>query len=357
MTGIPIRRVLTLSVILSSLLIVSCESSQKGKASVDRWHEITGNTQGTTYKIILDDSTRKVKTHDIDSILHQFDLSLSTYVDNSIISQINAAPDSIRLADSTRYFARCYFMSRKIFELTEGAFDPSVYPLVKAWGFYGDELWVQSDADVNGILSYVGFDSGKIHDLWIKNLFEIDFRKHDSRFKLDFNAIAQGLSVDVLADYLDEKGVKNYFIEIGGEVLVKGTNREGEKWRIGIDSPKQNQKGTRIIENILNVSNRAVATSGNYRKFYVKDGVKYAHTINPKTGKPVQHSLLSATVVANTCAEADAYATSFMVLGVEKSLEFIEKHPELKLEAYLLYDEGDDKLKRAMTPGFKKYIK
>lgn len=357
MFGTVKLRDLTWFVILSSLL-VSCGSQDSGndKKAESIWYEIVGRTQGTTYHIILDDESKKISEDQIDALLHQFDLALSTYVDNSIVSTVNSSSDSIQFTDSSQFFSDCYFLSREIYELTNGAFDPSVYPLVKAWGFFGDELWVQSDQDVNDILEYVGFEDGKLHELVHLEENNYSFRKTHSEFKLDFNAVAQGLSVDVLADYLDALGVKNYYVEIGGELRVKGKNKEGKNWRIGIDSPNQ-KGGGRIIENIVHVSNKAVATSGNYRKFYIKDGVKYAHTINPKNGKPVQHSLLSATVIANSCAEADAYATAFMVMGVDESLKFLKEHPELEMEAYLLYDEGDGEIKRAMSSSFKSYLK
>lgn len=355
MTGTLRHKGLIWFVILSSLLI-SCNSKEEKQEKKEKWHEIAGETQGTTYQIILNDLDRKISKQAIDSILHNFDLSLSTYIDNSVVSIINASEDSIHVMDSSRYFAKCYIMSRKIYELTDGAFDPSVYPLVKAWGFYGDELWVQSDANVSEILTSVGFEDQKHHELNAVNIYELEFLKYNNNFKLDFNAIAQGLSVDVLADYLDEHGIKNYFIEIGGEIKVKGKNTKNGLWRIGVDSPNQ-EDGKRIIENIVNISDKAIATSGNYRKFYLKDGVKYAHTINPKTGKPVQHSLLSASVIANSCAEADAYATAFMVMGVEKSMQFVKDHPELNLEIYLLHDEGNGEVQRSMSPGFQKYLK
>lgn len=315
-----------------------------------------GETQGTTYTLIIEDTDRKVRKAAIDSLLRGFDLSLSTYIDNSIISRINASSDSIRLEDSSRYFTRCYIMSTKIYELTDGAFDPSVYPLVKAWGFYGDELWVQSDQDVSQLLQSVSFKDGKLHRCDFESLYEIEFIKYDPNFKLDFNAIAQGLAVDVVGEYLDALGIKNYYIEIGGEILVKGKNKEGINWRIGIDSPNQ-KEGQRVIENVVHVSNKAIATSGNYRKFYEKDGVKYAHTIDPRLGKPVQHSLLSATVVSNSCAQSDGYATAFMVMGVEKAMAFVKENPQLGLEIYLIYDAGNGKLEHTMSPGFKKYVK
>ncbi len=355
MTGIRKLKGLTLCVILSSFFY-ACTTEPAKETPKVVWHQIVGETQGTTYTLILEDTDRKVQKQAIDSILNRFDLSLSTYIDNSIISSINEAVDSIRLVDSSRFFARCYTMSSKIYELTEGAFDPSVYPLVKAWGFYGDELWLQSDQDVSEILKHVSFEDGKLHRCNFQGEHEIQFYKNDSKFKLDFNAIAQGFSVDVIAEYLNDLGIKNYYVEIGGEITVKGKNKDKVNWRIGVDSPNQ-KEGTRVIENVVHVTDKAIATSGNYRKFYEKNGVKYAHTIDPRIGKPVQHSLLSATVISSSCAQSDAYATAFMVMGVEKSMAFVKKHPELELEIYLIYDTGNGTLKHTMSAGFKKYLK
>lgn len=354
MSGILKLKVLIWCVTLSSL--VACTpSNQSTEKSKDSWTQFSGNTQGTTYTLTFENASKKVTQEAIDSILHVFDGALSSYVDSSIISRINNAQDSIRIKDGSGYFTRCYVMSQKYYSTSNGAFDPSVYPLVKAWGFFGDALNEQSDADVAAILNYVGFEDGVLHKLLSLGPQEFIFYKYNNNFQLDFNAVAQGYSVDILAAYLDECGVKNYYVEIGGEIAVKGTNKEGNKWRIGVDSPHQ-KEGTRVIENVVHVTNRGIATSGNYRKFYEKDGVRYAHTIDPKTGKPVQHSLLSATVIANTCAEADAYATAFMVMGTEKAVKFVEEHPELNLEIYLLEDIKGE-IKRTMSPGFKKYLK
>ena len=173
---------------------------------------------------------------------------------------------------------------------------------------------------------------------------------------MDFNAIAQWQSVDVIDNYLKEKGFSNYYVEIGGEISVKGKNREGVHWKIGIDSPIENLK-TRELENIVHISDVAVATSGNYRKFYVRDGVKYSHTLNPKTGFPVTHSLLSATVVAENAAFADGYATAFMVMGVDSALEFVKNNPKEKLEIYLLYEDEEGNIQRTMSDGFKQYLR
>ena len=160
---------------------------------------------------------------------------------------------------------------------------------------------------------------------------------------------------DVLGDFLNERGQKNYYIEIGGELLLRGKNIKGTDWNIGIDIPAD-KSSTYEIENIVSISDEAIATSGSYRKFYEKDGNRYAHFLDPKTGYPVQHSLLSASVIAPTCSEADAYATAFMVMGAEKALKFVQDHPELKLKVYLLEADGNDGYLRSMSAGFATYL-
>ena len=164
------------------------------------------------------------------------------------------------------------------------------------------------------------------------------FTKKDKRVKLDFNAIAQGYAVDVLAEFIREKGYSNFYIELGGEVYVSGLNRENQKWKIGIDTPVSSSK-ERSISEVLSISNEAIATSGNYRKFYEVKGKKYAHTIDPKTGLQVTHNLLSATVIAKDCATADGFATAFMVMGKEKTIAFLKQNRDLGLTVYLIYNE------------------
>lgn len=357
MFGTLKRKGLTLLIIASSLLFGCSESTtnQPEKKEKSQWNEIHGATQGTTYSAILDDPQGVIKKEDLDSILHNFDLALSTYMDNSAISKVNDADtDTISFSDQQGYLEQCYNISRTVFKNTDGAFDPSVFPLVKAWGFFKEDAPIPTQSQLDSLLNSVGFG---------KNLHQFIFSegkgiciKSDPSFRLDFNAIAQGYSVDVLADYVDSKGIKNYYLEIGGEIVVKGTNRENVKWRIGIDSPNQKEE-IRVLDNVVNISDKALATSGNYRKFYIKDGVKYAHTINPKSGAPVQHSLLSASVIAETCAEADAYATAFMVMGVEKSMDFVQENQDLGLDIYLLYDDGTGAIQRRMTEGFEDYLK
>ncbi|MCH7859882.1 MAG: FAD:protein FMN transferase [Candidatus Marinimicrobia bacterium] len=219
-------------------------------------------------------------------------------------------------------------------ERTDGAFDPTVAPLVNAWGFGFTEG--ASDVDsamIDSILNYVNYKLVRLENHKIA--------KDKPGVMLDFNAIAQGYTVDVLADFLESKGIDNYLIELGGELKARGKNQDEKWWKIGIDKPVENIN-EREIEAVIELKNKALATSGSYRKFYVKDGIKYSHTIDPKTGYPVNHSLLSATVLANDCMTADAYATAFMVIGIEKANAFLKENKDLDLDVYFIYstEEG-----------------
>lgn len=349
MFGQAKHKTLVLSVIISTILS-SCAEVTEDLSSF----EISGETQGTTYSIIIVDENQKVSKAEIDSLFKEFDNSLSTYIPSSVISQLNESKESISIVDQSSFFKRCFKLSYSVFEKSEGLFDPSVFPLVKGWGFMNDMKSPLSQMEVDSILEFVSFEKGKFYDITF-DVNTIDLEKKAANFKIDFNAIAQGLSVDVVDEFLAEKGYTNYYIEIGGELIVRGHNREGENWRIGVDVPKE-KLTTRELENVISLTEKAVATSGNYRKFYEVDGKKYAHTLNPKTGFPVQHSLLSATVVANDAATADGYATVFMVMGVDQTLEFIKKNPDLNLEVYLLYAGENGNILREMSTGFSQYL-
>lgn len=341
--------------IFLGIFLVACQSEN----SVEEIKGITfqGETQGTTYQIILAEEKANFTNKEIQTLLAEFDMILSTYIDSSLISRINALEKNGEFTDPTGFFKECYQESIEVFKLSEGAFDASVFPLVEGWGFMKNLETPLSKSKVDSILQFVSSEPGKYHTVdFTKN--SIRFTKLDSRFKLDFNAIAQGLAVDKLAEFIESKGHKNYYVEIGGELIVKGKNRSGENWNIGIDVPKEKTKddGVRQLESVLSISNKAIATSGNYRKYYEKDGKKYAHCLDPRTGYPVDHSLLSATVVSNKCSTSDAYATVFMVLGLEKSKQFLEQHPELELDVYLLYDLGKGKIGRFKSEGMVKYF-
>lgn len=309
--------------------------------------EIQGNTQGSTFTIKTSDDSLLTSVFEVESLLLGFDLELSGYIDNSLLSLVNSSINEYEVPEN-RYFDTCYALSQAVYSKTNGAFDPSVFPLVKAWGFFKDSSKLLSQKEVDSCLTFIGFEPGNNHSYTNRT-----YTKFKPQFKIDFNAIAQGYSVDVLADYLENKGQQNYMVEIGGEVKVRGLNHEGKPWNLGVDKPTEVNAGynDRKLENVLKISEGALATSGNYRKFHVVDGKKYSHTLNPQTGCSVTHTLLSATVWSKQCALADAYATAFMVMGKNKTLKFLEQHPELDLEVYLLFSNEQDRIERAYTSG------
>lgn len=285
--------------------------------------KMQGYAQGTTYHITYIGHSVSLQTQ-IDSLLLAIDLSMSTYKPNSTISRFNQS-DSGVIVDPL--FAEVYKKSILIYRQTNGLFDPTVAPLVNAWGFGNDTIALISPSVIDSLLMHVGLDKTELKE----NLF---LHKKLPAIQLDFNAIAQGYSVDLIADYLEKNNITNYMVEIGGEIKTKGKNANGEDWKIGIDKPVENSN-KRELSAVIPLSDKAMATSGNYRKFYVKNGKKYSHTINPLTGYPAENSLLSVTVITHTCIDADAYATAFMVMGLEKTLAFLEK--EKNMSAYIIY--------------------
>ena len=320
--------------LVSFLIFFSCGDSSTKKAD---FQVIQGEAQGTTYTIQLVGEGEKVNKKEIDQLLKDFDASLSTYKTNSEISTFNKASFYHAFPDKENYFKSCLEKSQFVYNLSNGAFDPTVFPLIDAWGFYKEiKTPLLNKAQADSILEFVSFEKNKLMVYKFQNDSVILF-KRDERMKLDFNAIAQGLAVDFMAKLMANKGYKNFYIELGGEIRVSGTNKEGNKWRIGIDTPKT--KGERSIQEILQVSNKSIATSGNYRKFYEVDGIKYGHTIDPKTGMQAQQTLLSATVVTEECALADGFATAFMVMGLEKTKAFLKKNKRLGIEVLLIYNE------------------
>jgi FAD:protein FMN transferase len=289
-----------------------------------------GFTQGTTYSIVYENKKNiqpdamKAK---VDMILDDFDLSLSIYKDSSIISRINRNEDAI----PDLYFTEVFKKSALVSDMTDGAFDITVGPLVEAWGFGPDAHKDFKESKRDSLISLVGMDKVSI----------INGRlvKADPRVKLDVNAIAQGYSVDVICRYFDKMGIRNYLIEIGGEVRAKG-KKNGNLWRIGIDRPSDNNMSPgQDLEAIIKISGKALATSGNYRKFFVEDGIKYSHTIDPRTGYPAKNTLLSATIIAGECSMADGIATACMVMGKQKTIEFINSHPQFS--AYIIFSNDD----------------
>jgi len=326
---------IALSLILS---ITSCREKHE-------YLNFTGFAQGTTYNMVFENPgqfTASGLQADVEEILQNFNMSLSLYEDSSVLSRINRNETTIPDSLFTEVFKR----SIEIWQLTGGAFDVTVGPLVKAWGFGPDAQKNFTESRRDSLLKLVGMEKVELRDgNIIKSYPEISF---------DFNAIAQGYSVDVISRYFDSLGIEGYLIEIGGEVRVKG-DKGGAMWRIGIDRPFDlNLIPGNDLQAIIKMKDRSLATSGNYRKFYVENGIKYSHTIDPKTGYPAKNQLLSATILASDCTTADGIATACMVMGKDKTIEFLNLHPEY--EAYLIYSDDHGDFKTWTSESLKKYI-
>jgi thiamine biosynthesis lipoprotein len=337
------RNSLKASLLLGGFFVLGCSNQPSRDAIQTEYLKVTGYAQGTTYTVIYSDSLSRDFSRSIDSLLVRFDSSLSTYKPNSIISQFNKSDTGL---DVDMLFIRMIENSLFVYNLTDQSFDPSINPVLSYWGFNKELIENPDTIDpekIEQLLSLKGFDkliikSGgvnyPIQQLVFSSYKGGGFLKKPAGLELNFNAIAQGLSVDLIAEFLRTLGVNHYMVEVGGESIVKGENQDGNPWRLGVDKPIVNTE--RKLQAIINLKNGAVATSGNYRKFYVKDGKKYAHTINPKTGYPAEQNLLSATVVAPSCWMADGLATACMVNGVEWSKSFASNNNEI--EVFLIYD-------------------
>ena len=270
--------------------------------------------------------------------LQAVDASLSPFNKNSVISHINN--NEHFHVDSL--FSEVFRNAEIIYDESHGAFDPTVAPLVNAWGFGFKQSSTITTSTIDSLQSLVG-----LYRVTLNNGF---ITKNDPRIMLDFSAIAKGYGSDRVAHVLDSCGIQNYMVEIGGEIVIKGHNKNGNPWGIGINKPIDDSLSTnQELQTVLRLTDCAIATSGNYRKFYIKDGKKYSHSIDPRTGYPVTHNLLSATIVAEDALTADAYATYCMVIGLEESKAFLESREDL--EGCLIYDE-DGTFKTWCSKGF-----
>ena len=296
---------------------------------------------GTMYKITYQSETNLKE--DIEKELQKVDHSLSPFNKNSIISGINNNED----VQTDSLFNYVFLLAQHISKETHGAFDITVAPLVNAWGFGFKHSGNIDSTKIDSLRQFVGYQKVQLSGQKVI--------KQDPRTMLDCSAIAKGFGVDCVARLFDRKGIKNYMIDIGGELSMKGENSHQQAWRIGINKPIDDSLSVnQEIQTILEISNVGLATSGNYRNFYYKDGKKYAHTIDPRTGFPVQHNILSSTVIAPNCATADAYATAFMVMGMEQAKAVLKKHPEL--QAYFIYSADNGQTATWHTPGLKQFI-
>ena len=296
----------------------------------------SGHIFGTQYNIkykSVEDLHKEIK-----ATLLQVDNSLSMFNKNSIISAFNNNRDTT----ANEMFTEVFNLAQEISAKTGGAFDITVAPLVNAWGFGFKEGELPDSATVEELRSKVGYTTVALVDRKLV--------KQDPGTMLDCSAIAKGYGCDMIARMLDSRNITDYMIEIGGEVVTKGKNDRSTAWNISISKPTENTTGSHNAhQRIVAISDKAMATSGNYRNFRIENGKKYAHTIDPRTGYPVQHSLLSATVIADNCAKADAYATSFMVMGLEKAIEQCKSD---SIEAFFIYSNEDGALQTYATEGF-----
>jgi thiamine biosynthesis lipoprotein len=287
---------------------------------------------GTTYNVIVpvDDPVQLKK--DIDLLLIEVNSVLSTYIPEATISLFNSDYEryiSLSSLDSNAYFIQNFDISAHINETSNGAFDPTVMPVVNYWGFGYDGKKKVSQIDtirVKELMKHVGFGKLEKNDKVIA--------KKDTLVELDFSGVAKGFGVDQIALFLESRGINDFYIEIGGDLYAKGVNSSGLTWRTGISVPKAGSS-TSDFQQIIEVSNKGIATSGNYRNFYESNEHIFSHTINPTTGFPERTNLLSATLIANNCALADGYATASMVLGLDKSIEMINLQEEI--EGILVY--------------------
>lgn len=328
------RIVFLLFLIVGSIYIIRQQNTMP-------YQHNTGQIFGTTYHITY--QSDKDLHREILQRLQLVDQTFSTFNDESIISKINRN-EPVKL---NQMFIEVFDLAKTVSKDTHGAFDITVAPLVNVWGFGFKSGTPPTKAVIDSLRQLTGYEKVK--------LIGSTVRKQDPRIMLDCSAIAKGYGSDVVAQYLRSRDVENFMIEIGGEIVVQGNSDKRLPWKIGVTKPTDDStQVNNELQTVLNVSNTAMATSGNYRRFYYKNGKKYAHTIDPKTGYPVQHNILSATVLANTCAKADAYATSFMVLGLEKTQQVLQHHPDLMV--YLIYADGQGKNKVWYSPSLKKAI-
>lgn len=310
------------NIIYSILLVASVYAVwmyRNRETAPDPMQEINGTTMGTYYQIKYRDELQRNFKASVDSLLVVFNQSLSTYVPDSELSRFNQGS---RFTYESPFFYPILLQSQRVWEETEGVFDPTIGPLVNAYGFGPEGRNIPNEEEIQSLLSRVGFDKIFFDEEAVCKLSEGIY--------LDFSANAKGYGIDVIGEFLESKGISDYMVNIGGDLRTKGLNASGEWWSLGIEKPVLGGESGEIVA-IIKLDNTSMATSGNYRNFYEENGQLYYHTIDPRTGKPAGGNILSSTVVAATATDADAYATAFMVMGSEKAIAFAESRPDLQV--------------------------
>lgn len=327
------KRILLL--IIGLTVLASCGKQPKKMV-------LQGQAQGSYYAITYYDSLDRDFQSEIDSIFHAVDVSVNLWVDTSVISKVNRN-EEITL-DSI--FIDNFRIAQDAARLSDGYFDPTISPIVAAWGFsykHGDSITPQLIDSLKQLVDYrnVHIEDGKVV-------------KADPSMTLDFNAIAQGYTSDLIASFLDSRGVKNYLVDTGGEIMAKGGKPNGDPWIVGIEKPSENWDSEQIVHTRITLHNKGLVTSGSTRKYVERNGKRYSHCIDPKTGYPVEHNVLSVTVLAENSVWADALASICMVMGMEKSLPLIESMDGV--EAYYIYVNEKDELATFATKGFQSLV-
>ena len=325
--------------ILFTILLISCKSSSK-EAELTYYQE-SGEIFHTTFHIKYE-YDRSV-SEEIMEALQRFDDSLNPFKENSIIGKVNNNVP-VKL-DSM--FLKVFNKSMEVARITDGKFDITASPFINAWGFGFKDMDNVTKEKIDSMKPFVGYNKIRIENG--------EIIKDDPRVQINTSGISKGYSCDVVAYMLQELGIKNYMVEIGGEITMKGVNEKGNCWRIGIDKPTDDSTAMRReLQIILSICDKAVATSGNYRNYYMKDGVKYSHTIDPLTGYPSEQNILGATIIADDCMTADAYATAFMAMGLDKSVGVAHKIPGLHY--YFIYVKPDGSVDSMFSDEFDQFL-
>ncbi|RKU63120.1 FAD:protein FMN transferase [Parabacteroides sp. AF17-3] len=307
-----------------------------------QYFEESGSVFHTIYHIKYEGS--EILTEKIDAEFQKFNLSLNPFNPNSIISKVNRN----EAVEADDWFIEVFNKAKEVSDHSEGIFDITCAPLVNLWGFGFSKMDSVTPQMIDSIKQFVGYQKVRLDGRKVV--------KDDSRILLNCSAIAKGYASDIIARLLEREGIENYMVEIGGEVTMKGVNQNGKCWRIGINKPEDDSTGIKNdIEEVVQLCKKGgVATSGNYRNYYIKDGKKYAHTIDPRTGYPSEQSILSATIVAEDCITADAYATAFMAMGLEKAREAAKNIPGI--EYYVIYSDENGKHQIEYSTGMLQYL-
>ncbi len=326
--------------LLAVLLITSCSQGVKKENWV--YFQDQGEIFATGYHIKY--AHNQSLKEEIEAALHEFDLSLNPFLENSIITKVNRN-EPVEL-DSL--FLNVFYRSQEVSSKSGGKFDITVSPLINAWGFGFQNMENVTPEMIDSLKQFVGYEKISIND-------KGEIIKSDPRVQINTSAIAKGYACDVIADLLERHEIEHYMVEIGGEISARGVNEKGACWRIGIDKPIDDDTGMiHDLQVIVSLCDKSLATSGNYRNYYLKDGKKYAHTIDPHTGYPSQMDILGATVIADDCMTADAYATAFMTMGLEKSKKLASELPDLHY--YFIYETEEGKYGVDFSEGFDQFF-